>query len=133
MNCKKWLPALALAAVIVPGAARAAVTEQDFYVRTTGDLAKLCSTPTSDPLYSAAIHFCQGFGSGAFQAEQLHRAGSRARPLFCMPTDPQPTRNEVTAGFVAWVAGKPEVAQSSPAEGVFEYLMTTYPCTAKKR
>lgn len=133
MKFNKWLPALALAAVIVPGAAGAAVTEQDFYVRTAGDLAKLCSTPASDSLSSAAIHFCHGFGSGVFQAEQVHRAGSRARPLFCMPKEPQPTRNEVTAGFVAWVAAKPDAAALAPAEGVFEYLMATYPCTAKKR
>ena len=133
MNLKQWLPALALAVVIVPGAAGAAVTEQDFFVRTTGDLAKLCATTSADPLYSAAIHFCQGFGAGAYQAEQLHRAGSRAKPLFCMPTDPLPTRNQVTAGFVAWVAAKPDVAALVPAEGVFEYLMATYPCPGKKR
>jgi hypothetical protein len=132
MRFWKWLPAIVLAATIAPGIAGAAVDENDFRVRTTGDLAKLCATPPSDPLYTAAIHFCQGFASGTYQAEQLHRAGSRARPLFCLPQDPQPTRNGVVAGFVKWVAAKPDVAGTSPAEGLFEYLMETYPCTAKK-
>jgi hypothetical protein len=124
---------VALAISASPGPASAAVAEQDFYVRTTSDLVKLCSTDPSDPLYSAAIHFCHGFGSGAYQAEQLHRAGSKARPLFCLPTDPQPTRNEVIAGFVKWTATKSEVASTPPAEGLFEYMMATYPCSAKKR
>ena len=132
MKFSKWLPALALAAAIAPGMANAAVTEQDFYVKTTADLAKLCSTDASDPLYPAAIHFCHGFGSGAYQTEQLHRAGSRAKPLFCLPSDPQPTRNEVLSGFVKWVAAKPSVAGLAPAEGLFEYMMDAYPCPTKK-
>ena len=133
MKFGKWLSALALAAAIVPGLANAAVTEQDFYVKTTADLAKLCGTEPSDPLYSAAIHFCHGFGSGAYQTEQLHRAGSRAKPLFCLPSDPQPTRNEVLAGFTKWVGTKPGVAALVPAEGLLEYMMETYPCPTKKR
>ncbi len=137
MKLRRWLPAAAFVAALTPGIAGAAVNEQDFYVRTAGDLAKLCSTDPSDPLYSAAIHFCQGFGSGAYQTEQLHRAGSRARPLFCLPATPEPTRNEVLAGFAKWTAAKPNAASLAPAEGLFEYLMETYPCpsasTAKKR
>ncbi len=133
MKFSKWLPVLALAVAIAPVAARATVTEQDFYVRTTADLAKLCSTDPSDPLYTAAIHFCQGFGAGTYQTEQLHQAASRARPLYCMPTDPQPTRNEVLAGFTKWAGVKPNVGGLAPAAGLLEYLMETYPCSAKKK
>ncbi len=133
MKRSNWLPVIALAVAISPGVAQAADSEQDFYVRTTADLAKLCSTEPSDPLYPAAIHFCQGFGAGAYQAEQLHQAASRARPLFCLPKDPQPTRNEVLAGFTKWAAATPEVGSSAPAEGLFEYLMKTYPCSSKKK
>ena len=137
MKFSKWLPMMALgfllAGAIAPGSARATDSEQDFYVRTTADLAKLCGTDPSDPLYTAAIHFCQGFGAGAYQAEQLHQAGSRARPLFCMPKDPEPTRNEVLAGFTKWVAATSDVGSRAPAEGLFEYLMKTYPCPTKKK
>ena len=138
MQLSKWLAPVASLAIVLamaanPGPARAAVGEQDFYVRTTADLVKLCSTDPSDPMYAAAIHFCHGFGSGAYQSEQLHRAGSRAKPLFCLPSDPQPTRNDVIAGFVKWTATKPEVVSTPPVEGLFEYMMATYPCSAKKR
>jgi len=43
-----------------------AVTEDQFGLRNTGDLAALCSAPSTDRLYTAAINFCQGFGAGAY-------------------------------------------------------------------
>jgi len=132
MKLSLWLPVAVLAAALMPAMAYAAIGEQDFYVRTTADLAKLCAAEPSDPLYPAAIHFCQGFGSGAYQVEQLYHAGSRARPLFCLPMDPQPTRNEVLAGFTKWVGMKPDVGGLAPAEGLFEYMMQTYPCSTKQ-
>jgi hypothetical protein len=65
---KNWLATVMLTAVLAltmaAGPAKAAVTENDFYVRTTNDLVKLCSVDPIDPNYSAAIHFCQGFASG---------------------------------------------------------------------
>ena len=133
MKFDKWLPMLALTAAMAPGIATATVSEQDFQVRTAGDLGKLCSTDSSDPNYAAAIHFCHGFGSGAYQTEQLYRAGSKARPLFCIPANSQLTRNEVMAAFAKWIAVKPQAAATAPAEGLFEYMMETYPCAVKKR
>ena len=74
---------LLLAARPVPVCA--AVTEDMFQVRDTSDLVGLCSAGQADPLYVAAIHFCQGFGSGAYGvASEYEAARSRAR-MFCPP------------------------------------------------
>lgn len=133
---KDWLATTAVTAVLAlaigTGSAKAAVTDKEFYVRTTNDLIKLCAVDPTDPGYSAAIHFCHGFASGAYQAEQLHQAGSRAKPLFCIPSGTPPSRNETIAGFITWAQATPAAAGTSPVEGMFEFLMQRYPC-AKKR
>ena len=133
---KDWLATgvltAALTMAMAAGPAKAAVTETDFYIRTTNDLVKLCTVDPTDPSYSAAIHFCHGFASGAYQAEQLHQAGSRAKPLFCIPAGTPPSRNETIAAFVTWAQATPASAGTSPVEGMFEFMMQRYPC-AKKR
>lgn len=128
---KTFIAGAALATVLLTTAAHAGVSPEDFQIKTTGELAKLCSDEPTDPDYMAAIHFCQGFGSGVFQTEQLHQAASRARPLYCSPK-PMPTRDEAIAGFVKWVHDTPKVADDTPAAGVLQYLMATYPCPTKR-
>jgi hypothetical protein len=129
---KTSLAGAALATILWTSEAQAAVSTDDFLVRTTGDLVKLCSADRTDPLYAAAIHFCHGFGAGVFQTEQLHQAASRAVPLYCAP-NPMPTRNESVAGFVAWARATSAVANEAPAAGVLHYLMQTYPCPTTRR
>ena len=48
------------------GTGQAALTEDNFISRTTGDLAALCSAGPTDKLYTAAVNFCYGFGAGAY-------------------------------------------------------------------
>jgi len=52
-------------ALCLAGAA-GAVTEDQFGLRNTGDLAALCSASATDPLYTAALNFCHGFGAGTY-------------------------------------------------------------------
>lgn len=132
VTMKTSLAGTALATILLTSGVQAAVSTDDFLVRTTGDLVKLCSADTTDPLYAAAIHFCHGFGAGVFQTEQLHQAASRAAPLYCAP-NPMPTRNESVAGFVAWARATSAVANEAPAAGVLHYLMQTYPCPTTRR
>jgi hypothetical protein len=42
-----------------------AVSREDFVAKTTAEYVAVCSTPESDPLYLAAMAFCQGYGVGA--------------------------------------------------------------------
>jgi hypothetical protein len=67
--------ALALAAAVAPSAARAAFEQEDFHIRSAQDLVDLCAVTPDDALYSAAIHFCHGFVSGAWQFHQAQANG----------------------------------------------------------
>ena len=51
---------------LVPGLTNAAVTEEDFVVKTTRNLINLCTASPQDPRYGDAINFCQGYMVGAY-------------------------------------------------------------------
>lgn len=55
----------------------------------TGDLVNLCSTAETDPLYTAAVNFCQGFAVGVYRAVQEEDV-AQTRHLLCTTQPPQP-------------------------------------------
>lgn len=117
-------------ALCLAGAARA-VTEDQFRLHNTGDLAALCSAATTDPLYTAAINFCQGFGAGTYGVlAEVQRAEPNLR-LFCPPEGI--TRNEAIAAFVSWAGANPANAAMPATDGVAAFLRQTYPCPAAAR
>ena len=118
--------------ILAISSAQAAVSQDDFLIRTTGNLVNLCAADATDPLYAPAIYFCQAFGAGVFQTQQLYQAASGGKPLYCMPA-PLPTRNEAMNAFVTWAKATPAVTDIVPAAGVMQYLMKTYPCLTKNR
>ena len=103
-----------------------AVTEDQFKLRNTGDLAALCTAPTTDTLYTAAINFCHGFGAGTYGVlAEVQSADPKLR-LFCAPGEL--TRNNAVAAFVSWAAGDPKRAAMPAIDGVTAFLTETYPC-----
>lgn len=125
------LLAIALFAVPSSRTARAATTD-DFMVRTTADLVGLCETAPGQENYAAAIHFCQGFASGAYQyylAVAHHSPASR----YVCPPDPPPSRDQAIAGFLAWARANSSAMSEPAVESLFRYLGTTYPCTDAQR
>lgn len=127
---RRWMTAcLLLLPLVQPGAGHAAVTEDMFQMRDTSDLVGLCSAGQADPLYAAAIHFCQGFGSGAYGvASEYEAARSRAR-LFCPPSaDRRPTRNAATAEFVQWAGSRPDMMRLPATDGLLHFLSERFPC-----
>lgn len=106
--------------------ARAVTTEQ-FRLRSGADLVSLCATPTDDPLYQAAIHFCHGFGSGVYQTMIALTTHEKLVPVLC-PTNPPPTRNEGLARFLAWAKQHPEHQQDPPADFLGRFLLEQFPC-----
>jgi hypothetical protein len=117
-----------LACALSPGRAAGQATNPDnFHVRTTEDLVTLCSAAPTDPNYVAAIHFCHGFGTGAYQYYEAIAARDPSARFVC-PPDPPPTRSEAIAGFVAWARANPQFMKDRPVDSVFRYLSTTYPC-----
>jgi hypothetical protein len=120
--------AAACAALLVASSASAQprLTSDTFDVRTVGDLARLCSTPTSDPQYLEALGWCHGYGRGALD---YHRASTPAgsAPLFCAPATP-PGSAETLRRFLAWANGTPGRMTMPAVEGVFRFLADTFPC-----
>lgn len=120
----------ACAALLVPPAAGAAVTEENFHLRTTGDLVALCSAEASDPLAAASVNFCHGFGVGVYQVLREEAAARPQAPrLFCVP-EPTPSRNSVVATFVRWARANAGVMGQPPVEGLVRFLAQQYPCRA---
>ena len=76
---KRRLSAFVLCSALCGGAAQAAVTEDSFLVRNTGDLVDLCSAAPTDRLYTAASNFCHGFTVGVFRVLQEQDMASRSR------------------------------------------------------
>jgi Rap1a immunity proteins len=120
--------ALLLAAALAAGAGPASAAGiENFRVRTAADLVALCSTDPASDTYIAAIHFCQGFGVGAYQYYVAQTADDPSSQYVCFP-NPPPTRNEAMAAFVAWANAHPEYMGNTPVDVVFRYLGETYPC-----
>jgi hypothetical protein len=127
MRARVWLPGIVLCLAVSAGSAQAAVTEDSFLVRTTGDLVDLCSAAQSDTMYTAATNFCHGFTVGVFRVLQEEDMARRANHLFCVP-NPAPTRNEGIAGFVKWAKADATRMAQLPADGVAKFLSQQYPC-----
>ncbi len=110
--------------------AHAAVTEDMFQLRNTSDLVSLCSAGQTDPLYVAAIHFCQGFGSGAYDVASGYQAArSRAR-LFCPPSvEHRPSRNTATAEFVQWAGAHSDLMALPVTDGLLRFFADRFPCS----
>ena len=127
---RRWTAAcLLLLPLMQPGTGHAAVTEDMFQIRDTSDLVSLCSAGQGDPLYVAAVHFCQGFGSGAYGVSSEYEAArSRAR-MFCPPSaDRRPSRNTAIAEFVQWANARPDVMRLPATDGLLRFLSDRFPC-----
>jgi hypothetical protein len=124
-----WLTAgLCVMAYCAPG--RAAVTQDTFMVRSTGDLLELCTAAPTDPMGTAALNFCHGFGVGVYRVlEEFESA--RKTHMFCMP-ETMPTRNEALASFVPWGKANPDQLSVPPQDGIAAFLSKQYPCGRRK-
>lgn len=123
-----WFAIAALLAS-APLVASAEFTKDDFHVRSAQDLVDLCSVAPDAGLYSAAIHFCHGFVSGAWQYHQSQANGPKGVRLVC-PPDPPPTRDEAVAGFVAWASTHADRMSEPAVDALFRYLIEKHPCPA---
>lgn len=113
--------------LLVAARPAAAVTQENFQLRTGNDLVALCTVDKDDPMGAAAIHMCHGFGVGAYQMIQALTRHEKMSKLVC-PPNPAPSRNEAVAAFVVWAHGHTELLGNPPAEVVGRYLITSYPC-----
>jgi len=124
------LLAALVALAVLPTVARAVVTEDNFKAQTAGDLAALCAADSADPMAAAAVHFCEGYGQGAYAVIDQYQKAHKAA-VFCLPSPP-PTRTQALLAYVDWVKAVPGRAALPAADSVYDFLRTQYPCAAKK-
>jgi hypothetical protein len=125
----RWLAvlfSLAVAGVITPGRVRAALTQENFHVKTASDLVALCSAEGSDDMTAAAVVFCHGYAVGVYQSLAAEQAGMQTK-LFCVP-NPAPSRTEAIAAFVTWAKASPAVLSQGAPDAILGYLMQRFPC-----
>ena len=126
LNRILWL--LSLLAVIPPTTGWGAVSETNFLLRNTGDLVALCSATSADPMGTAALNFCHGFGVGVTRVLQEDDAAAPSRrPMFCLPSSGL-TRNQAVAEFLRWANADPSRMAMPATDGVAAFLAAQYPC-----
>jgi Rap1a immunity proteins len=123
---RRRLLVLALAMGLWPMVA-GAVTRDDFLARTDQDLLHLCAASPTDPMYTAAINFCQGYWVGAYQYYQMASAGPEGRRFIC-PPEPQPTRDQAVKMWIAWAREHPQNAGEPPVDNIFQFAAAQWPC-----
>lgn len=107
--------------------AKADVTEENFVLRTVGDLCALCSVSADDPKAIAAIHFCHGYSLGLDHYGEATGRVFRNR-LYCPPPDMHLTRDESVAMFVGWCRENAQHMEEAPIDGLIRWAMDTWPC-----
>jgi hypothetical protein len=108
----------------------AAISGEEFYLRSGADVVALCATPVTDPLYTAAIHMCHGFGAGTFQTIMALTRHDKLQPLICPPA-PLPSRNETVGRFLEWAKRNPEHLRDAAVETVGRFFITEFPCRSR--
>jgi Rap1a immunity proteins len=126
---KKLILSLVLFSFLVPGLAGAAVTDEDFEVKTTRNLLNLCAVSADDPRAKEAIQMCEGYMLGAYHFYLATNAGQakESMRLVCMP-NPPPSRNDAVAMFVAWAKANPQYMNEAPVDSEFRFLGEKWPC-----
>jgi hypothetical protein len=116
-----------IALMLSPGIAAAAVTDEDFEVKTTRNLLNLCTVSADDPRAKEAIQMCQGYLVGAYDYYVAENSGKDSMRLVCMP-NPAPTRNEAVAMFVEWAKANQQYMNDRPVDTEFRFLSAKWPC-----
>lgn len=132
MRCDEISVRLLLIAIMIlgPVASVAAITSEEFQLRSGADIVALCATPASDSLYTAAVHMCHGFGAGTYQTIMAVTRHEKVAPVICAP-DPVPSRNETVGRFLEWARRNPQYLTEPAVETMGRFFMTEFPCRPK--
>jgi hypothetical protein len=127
---RRYAAIAALIAACVPAwPAHAAVSADNFLLRTTDDLVALCGVQPGDPRGVAAIHECEGFLVGIYRYHEALTTGSGALPrMFCVPQEGAPSRDAAVQMFLDWSRTHAQYMNDPPVDGVFRWAVDTWPC-----
>lgn len=101
----------------------------NFVLRTTKDLYAVCSTPASDPLYTQAINFCEGYLLSVVNYDDAISDNKHMHRLICYPVTA--TRDEGIQIFVNWAADHQQdqsLMNSPPVLGAIRGLASKWSC-----
>jgi hypothetical protein len=113
--------------ILAHAAPVSAITAEEFRLRSGADLVALCAAAASEPLYTAAIHMCHGFGAGVFQAITTLTRHEKLQPLLC-PPEPSPSRNETVRRFLEWAQRNPQHLGEPAVAVAGRFFITEFPC-----
>ncbi len=112
-------------------APRRGIDADTFKLVTVGNLMRLCSAPSDDPMAKEATEFCLGVVVGAYGVyHELVRGGRTAR-IVCPPEGV--TRVDGAAAFVEWAKANPQADNDRAVDGLFRAWATKYPCPPTPR
>jgi hypothetical protein len=120
------LGACAVAAWLAVASPAQAVQQEDFFIKTAEDVIDVCTTSPEDPLYTAAVNFCQGYLVGLYQTLEALQSKSK-RPLFCAAS-PVPTRTQAIADLMEWGKAHPQYKDENPVNFVVKFITERWPC-----
>jgi hypothetical protein len=116
--------ALVAAGLALAASAQAAAPEH-YRLQSAADLARICSTSSSESDQATALAFCHGVLAGAYG---YFLSSTPAADRFVCSPDPAPTRTKVADGFVAWLKARPQYNNDGPIDALFRYAAEAYPC-----
>ena len=123
---RKKLSALGVA-MMVFSAQGVAITPDDFVVKNTRDLVKLCRANPGSDLYYSARAFCLGYLDGAWDYHQASTGGLRSKAIAC--PGPEVIRDEAVEVFLAWAKKNVKsVGDETAVNGVMRAFSDKWPC-----
>jgi hypothetical protein len=114
-----------MAAAMLGAATGFAADSNNFQLRDTADLVRVCNVPRDDAHYLNATGFCHGVLVGAYR---YYDSTVKAANRFICPPNPIPTRAKVMGEFVKWANANPKYMKDAAMDTLFRYLAETYPC-----
>jgi len=114
-----------MAAAMFGAAIGFAADSNNFQLRDTADLVRVCSVAPDDAHYLNATGFCHGVLVGAYR---YYDSTVKPANRFICPPNPIPTRAKVMGEFVKWANSNPKYMKDGAMDTLFRYLAETYPC-----
>jgi len=102
------------------------VTNQALYLKTTSDMATVCSTGADYSMHKEAEAFCIGFITGTMHFYGALVPKLKKGPVIC--SDHEISRIEIREVFLKWFKKHPEHSGDAPIDGLLRAAAAKWPC-----
>ena len=107
-------------------AAQDEANNQALYLKTTSDLATVCSTGEDYYMHKEAEAFCLGFVTGAMHFYGALVPKLKKGPVIC--SDHEIPRTEIRDVFLKWIEKHPDHSGDAPIDGLLRAAAAKWPC-----